>query len=109
MPDPDWLIQARAKGLALNEGKPRRISPEHRAMSIRKPKDTPLGKYRIEVKQWWPATTNKLVGWHWAVAAKFKKRDRDLIAAVSLDIPKASRKRRLTLQIAGMSMMKPCA
>lgn len=57
--------------------------------------------YILHIPDWMPTSLNKLVNSHWAVASKYKKADRNLIAlyATSQEIPKATRKRRVSLRV----------
>src|SRR5690349_16588440 len=59
--------------------------------------------HRIAVEGWRPALVNELVGVHWAKAAKFKRLDRQMIAvyAHKAGIPRATGRRRVSLEIAG--------
>ena len=59
-----------------------------------------MAKYSILIPNFFPTPLNKLLC-HWAVAAKYKKKDRQMIAAYGAmhKVPKATRKRRVTLRI----------
>lgn len=54
--------------------------------------------YMIAIPDWHPTPVNKLLK-HWAIAAKLKKSDRQMIWAYSTGIPKAIGKRSLEVEI----------
>lgn len=53
---------------------------------------------RVYIPHWHPTPLNRLKG-HWAVAARMKKADRQMVAAYFAGQPKAERKRRRQLTI----------
>jgi Holliday junction resolvase RusA-like endonuclease len=59
------------------------------------------GILRLAIPNWIPATLNQWDGRHWSVRARLKKADRDLVAwyAREQEIPKATGKRRVSLEI----------
>lgn len=50
------------------------------------------------IPDWHPTPLNKLLG-HWAVAAKLKKSDKQIIAAYAINIPKAKGRRSVEIEI----------
>jgi len=55
--------------------------------------------FSVTIPDWRPARINSLVGVHWAVAAKRKKLDRNLLSVYFQGKPKATTKRRVRLHI----------
>lgn len=58
-----------------------------------------MPSFTITIPHWHPTPQNAWHGTHWAVRAKAKKADREMIAVYFWDAPVALTKRRLTLTI----------
>lgn len=60
-----------------------------------------MSEYVIEIPNWQPTTLNRLLGGHWAKAARKKKSDARMVwaYAASAQVPKATCKRSLQLTI----------
>lgn len=58
-------------------------------------------KHIMTIKDWRPATLNKLIGSHWATAGQLKALDRSLVghAVKYHDVPKATSRRRVDVHI----------
>ena len=64
-----------------------------------------MSVYRLRIDKWNPATVNKLLGCHWATAARLKKVDARMIGhyckANRIPIAQGAREVSLTITIAG--------
>ncbi len=63
--------------------------------------DAQVKEWHVHLPRWHPARLNQWDGRHWAVRAKAKRFDRDLVAAcvTGAGVPKATGKRRVSLTI----------
>lgn len=53
----------------------------------------------IYIEDWRPALYNEMANVHWALRYKRKKKDYEIIAAYSRKLPKATKKRRVELEV----------
>ncbi len=65
--------------------------------------------YRLFVPNWRPASLNQMIGHHWAVKAKAKRIDREMVAGYALlhRVPTATGKRLVSLEIVLKGRQKP--
>lgn len=56
-----------------------------------------MAEYTIRIPNWFPVRLNEMQGRHWAVGARRKKADRNLIACYTAHLPKATTRRRVQL------------
>jgi hypothetical protein len=63
--------------------------------------DTPARQWTFRIDNYHPTRLNQLLGVHWAVAGRMKRRDREMIAAHAAlaCVPRATGKRLVTLRI----------
>lgn len=60
--------------------------------------DTAITRGAVFIPDWRPTPLNKLRG-HWSVIHKAKKADKEIIAAMCRSVPKATKKRKISLYI----------
>lgn len=66
--------------------------------------------YRLWIPRWRPATLNQIMRGHWARGAAMKKADRQMVGTYAhyAGIPKATGKRRLTVEVVLGPRHRPC-
>jgi hypothetical protein len=92
-------IEAICREAGWSTGEVARMPGERAARPANHP--TPLGVrgWTIRIPNWHPTLLNKLLGSHWAQAARMKKADMTIISHAARGIPAADGKRRLLLHI----------
>jgi len=65
-------------------------------------------KYVIQIPKWRPATLNSLITVHWSTANQLKRSDKGMVAHYCKDIPKATGKRLLEVNILMGKKQRKC-
>lgn len=60
-----------------------------------------MATHRFFVPHWRPSSLNSMIGRHWGVVAKLKRADRIMVGTYAKirDVPRATRKRQVSLEI----------
>ncbi len=69
-----------------------------------------MATHRLTIPNWRPTMKNAFIGRHWAVKAKLKRADREMVAAYAMlsRIPTATGKRRVSLEVVLTGRQKQC-